>query len=218
MPLGGKDEPRCSRRSTATSNICAARSRIEVNFKFAPEIRFRIDDTFDNVSRIDALLNSERVKRDLNRATMATTRKRAWRRRNEQKPIEPRRRRRLGGAGQACRHDLDAGGVAPQAHLQRAKGRPRRHARSARLGHSARRLRRGDQDRAFRSGRREGLRFTVRWGAETDTDDSDGRVVRESAARPERAAIEALLPQLHRRDSADAAAILRDQDRRRARL
>ncbi|MGD9544625.1 MAG: tRNA pseudouridine(55) synthase TruB [Methylocystis sp.] len=38
-------------------------------------------------------------------------------------------------------------------------------------------------------------RFTVRWGAETDTDDSDGRMTRESAARPERAAIEALLPQ-----------------------
>ena len=38
-------------------------------------------------------------------------------------------------------------------------------------------------------------RFTVRWGVETDTDDSDGRVARESAARPERAAIEVLLPQ-----------------------
>jgi tRNA pseudouridine55 synthase len=38
-------------------------------------------------------------------------------------------------------------------------------------------------------------RFTVRWGIETDTDDSDGRMTRESAARPERAAIEALLPQ-----------------------
>ncbi|MBM3564267.1 MAG: tRNA pseudouridine(55) synthase TruB [Alphaproteobacteria bacterium] len=38
-------------------------------------------------------------------------------------------------------------------------------------------------------------RFTVRWGVETDTDDSDGRMTRESAARPARAAIEALLPQ-----------------------
>ncbi|HEY8213865.1 MAG TPA: tRNA pseudouridine(55) synthase TruB [Methylocystis sp.] len=38
-------------------------------------------------------------------------------------------------------------------------------------------------------------RFTVRWGVETDTDDSDGRMIRESAARPERTAIEALLPQ-----------------------
>jgi tRNA pseudouridine55 synthase len=37
-------------------------------------------------------------------------------------------------------------------------------------------------------------RFTVRWGAETDTDDSDGRITRESEARPERGAIEALLP------------------------
>jgi len=38
-------------------------------------------------------------------------------------------------------------------------------------------------------------RFTVRWGIETDTDDSDGRMTRESAARPERAAVEVLLPQ-----------------------
>ncbi|MGJ0427181.1 tRNA pseudouridine(55) synthase TruB [Methylocystis sp.] len=38
-------------------------------------------------------------------------------------------------------------------------------------------------------------RFTVLWGVETDTDDSDGRAMRESAVRPERAAIEALLPQ-----------------------
>ncbi|MGD9656333.1 MAG: tRNA pseudouridine(55) synthase TruB [Methylocystis sp.] len=38
-------------------------------------------------------------------------------------------------------------------------------------------------------------RFTVRWGVETDTDDSDGRMTRQSATRPARAAIEALLPQ-----------------------
>jgi tRNA pseudouridine55 synthase len=36
-------------------------------------------------------------------------------------------------------------------------------------------------------------RFTVRFGAETDTDDSDGSVVETSAARPSRAAIEAVL-------------------------
>ncbi len=38
-------------------------------------------------------------------------------------------------------------------------------------------------------------RFTVRWGVETDTDDAEGTVTRESAERPTRAAIEALLPQ-----------------------
>lgn len=37
-------------------------------------------------------------------------------------------------------------------------------------------------------------RFTVRWGAETDTGDSGGRVAAHSNARPEAAAILALLP------------------------
>lgn len=37
-------------------------------------------------------------------------------------------------------------------------------------------------------------RFTVRWGIETDTDDAEGRPGRESARRPDRAAIVALVP------------------------
>lgn len=37
-------------------------------------------------------------------------------------------------------------------------------------------------------------RFTVRWGAETDTDDSEGRVTATAEGRPDRAAIEAALP------------------------
>lgn len=36
--------------------------------------------------------------------------------------------------------------------------------------------------------------FTVRWGAETSTDDTEGQVVKSSDARPSRADIEALLP------------------------
>jgi len=36
--------------------------------------------------------------------------------------------------------------------------------------------------------------FTVRWGEERDTDDAEGRVVQTSDLRPERSAIEALLP------------------------
>ncbi|MBI1868163.1 MAG: tRNA pseudouridine(55) synthase TruB [Methylocystis sp.] len=36
--------------------------------------------------------------------------------------------------------------------------------------------------------------FAVRWGVETDTDDADGRATRTSEARPDAAAIEALLP------------------------
>jgi tRNA pseudouridine55 synthase len=37
-------------------------------------------------------------------------------------------------------------------------------------------------------------RFTVRWGAETETDDAEGRIVRTSGLRGEPAAISALLP------------------------
>jgi tRNA pseudouridine55 synthase len=36
--------------------------------------------------------------------------------------------------------------------------------------------------------------FTVRWGEERDTDDAEGRVVNSGADRPDRTAIEALLP------------------------
>jgi tRNA pseudouridine55 synthase len=38
-------------------------------------------------------------------------------------------------------------------------------------------------------------RFTVRWGEETNTDDSEGSVVATSDQRPDRAAIEAILPE-----------------------
>jgi tRNA pseudouridine55 synthase len=38
-------------------------------------------------------------------------------------------------------------------------------------------------------------RFTVRWGAATNTDDAEGEVIERSEARPTRAAIEAALPQ-----------------------
>ncbi|HPG88960.1 MAG TPA: tRNA pseudouridine(55) synthase TruB, partial [Hyphomicrobium sp.] len=40
-------------------------------------------------------------------------------------------------------------------------------------------------------------RFTVRWGAETTTDDTEGPVTQVSDKRPSRAEIEALLPQFH---------------------
>ena len=40
-------------------------------------------------------------------------------------------------------------------------------------------------------------RFTVRWGAETTTDDTEGAVLNTSDLRPSRAQIEALLPRFH---------------------
>lgn len=40
-------------------------------------------------------------------------------------------------------------------------------------------------------------RFTVRWGAETETDDTEGGITKTSDNRPARAGIEALLPRFH---------------------
>jgi ribosome-binding factor A len=65
MPLGGKDEPEVIAALDRNKKFLRGEIAHEVNLKFAPEVRFRIDDSFDNVSRIDAILNSERVKRDL---------------------------------------------------------------------------------------------------------------------------------------------------------
>lgn len=65
MPLGGKDEPEVITALDRHKKFLRGEIARDVNLKFAPEIRFRIDDSFDTVSRIDAILNSERVKRDL---------------------------------------------------------------------------------------------------------------------------------------------------------
>ena len=38
-----------------------------VNLKFAPDIRFRRDETFEEASRIDALLASHKVRQDIDK-------------------------------------------------------------------------------------------------------------------------------------------------------
>ncbi len=65
MPLGGKDEPHVLAALDRHRRFMRGEIAHQINLKFAPEIRFRIDDSFDAVSRIDAILNSEHVKRDL---------------------------------------------------------------------------------------------------------------------------------------------------------
>lgn len=66
MPLGGSDEPEVLKALDRHKKYLRGELAHTINLKFAPEVRFLIDDTFDNFSRIDALLNSEKVRRDLN--------------------------------------------------------------------------------------------------------------------------------------------------------
>lgn len=65
MPLGGKD-PKAAIEALAT-NAKPLRGEIgrRVELKFVPELRFRIDTSFEEGARIDALLRLPVVKRDL---------------------------------------------------------------------------------------------------------------------------------------------------------
>ncbi len=65
MPLCGADETEVLAALERHKRFLRGDVAHMINLKFAPELRFRIDDSFDNVSRIDALLNSDKVRRDL---------------------------------------------------------------------------------------------------------------------------------------------------------
>ena len=120
---------------------------------------------------------------------------------------------------QAGRDDVDTGRRDGEAAFPSQEGRPCRHARPARVRPPADRARARRRRRCRSSW--TGARSTasrVRWGIETDTDDTEGRVVATSETRPARDEIEALLPRYTGADQPGPAAILRDQGRRRARL
>ena len=65
VPLGGQDGGPVIAALDRHRKAIRADIAHRVNLKFAPDVRFRLDDTFDKISQIDALLNSEKVRRDL---------------------------------------------------------------------------------------------------------------------------------------------------------
>jgi len=66
MPLGGRDtEPVLKALAQNKPFIRSVVAR-NVNLKFAPDLRFRIDERFDEAERIEKLLRSPAVARDLN--------------------------------------------------------------------------------------------------------------------------------------------------------
>jgi ribosome-binding factor A len=68
MPLGGKDEEAVLAALERHRKVLRQEVARRVNLKFAPELRFRRDESFDEAARIDALLRSERVQRDTRKA------------------------------------------------------------------------------------------------------------------------------------------------------
>lgn len=67
MPLGGKDERPVLEALERNRKALRAEVARRVDLKFAPELRFRRDETFDEAARIDALLRSEKVRQDTER-------------------------------------------------------------------------------------------------------------------------------------------------------
>jgi ribosome-binding factor A len=65
MPLGGVDEAPVIAALDRHRKVLRQEVARRVNLKFAPELRFLRDETFDEAARIDKLLRDERVKRDL---------------------------------------------------------------------------------------------------------------------------------------------------------
>jgi ribosome-binding factor A len=65
MPLGGRDEKPVLDALDRNKRYVRGEIARRVNLKFAPEIRFRIDDRFDEAERIEKLLRTPEVRRDL---------------------------------------------------------------------------------------------------------------------------------------------------------
>ena len=67
MPLGGKDAKDVVDALERNKRFLRGEIAHRVNMKFAPEIRFRIDERFDEAARIEKLLHTPEVKRDLDK-------------------------------------------------------------------------------------------------------------------------------------------------------
>lgn len=67
MPLGGEDVKPVIEALTRHRKYIRAEIAHTLNLRFAPDLRFREDETFEEATRIDRLLDSERVRRDVDK-------------------------------------------------------------------------------------------------------------------------------------------------------
>src|SRR5258708_7661372 len=69
MPLGGRDTDAVLAALERNKRYLRGEIARHVNLKFAPEIRFRIDERFEEAERIEKLLRTPAVQRDLDHKT-----------------------------------------------------------------------------------------------------------------------------------------------------
>ncbi|RUT30215.1 30S ribosome-binding factor RbfA [Arsenicitalea aurantiaca] len=65
MPLGGERAEEIVAALNRHRKFIRGRIAPELDLKFAPDVRFFVDETFEEYGRIDALLRSDRVQQDL---------------------------------------------------------------------------------------------------------------------------------------------------------
>lgn len=65
MPLGGRDADAVLAALDRNKRFLRGEIARRINLKFAPEVRFRIDERFDEAERIEKLLRTPAVQRDL---------------------------------------------------------------------------------------------------------------------------------------------------------
>jgi len=65
MPLGGQDAAAVLAALERHKRYLRAEVAQRINLKFAPDLRFRVDERFDEAERIERLLRSPQVRRDL---------------------------------------------------------------------------------------------------------------------------------------------------------
>ncbi|MEQ1902357.1 MAG: 30S ribosome-binding factor RbfA [Devosia sp.] len=65
MPLGGEKAKQAAEALNRHKRFIRGRIAPELDLKFAPELRFLVDETFEEFGKIDSLLKSDRVQRDL---------------------------------------------------------------------------------------------------------------------------------------------------------
>jgi ribosome-binding factor A len=65
MPLGGRDEKEVVAALERNKKFLRGEIARRINLKFAPDIRFRIDERFDEAERIEKLLRTPQIRRDL---------------------------------------------------------------------------------------------------------------------------------------------------------
>jgi len=67
MPLGGEGAAEIVEALNRHQRFIRGRVAPALDLKFAPDLRFFVDNTFDEFGKIDALLRSDRVQRDIHK-------------------------------------------------------------------------------------------------------------------------------------------------------